>query len=47
MLANTSGGYNFMFYIDVYQGKNENNISIPQDLLCLPTTPKAVVDAIF
>ncbi len=38
-------GHNFIYLIDVYQGKNKNNIMIPLDLWPLPTTQKAVVNA--
>ncbi len=38
ILANVSGGHNFIFHIDVYQCKNSENIFIPQEIWDLPTT---------
>ncbi len=35
LLANGSSGHNFIDHIDVYQGKNRNNVLIPSDLLSL------------
>ncbi len=42
ILANASSGHNFINHIDVYQGRNEQNIGIPEDLWKL-TTQKVVV----
>ncbi len=47
ILANVSCGHNFIYYIDAYQGKNEQNIGIKEDLWKLPMTQKVVVNAIF
>ncbi len=44
ILAYASGGHNFIYHIR-YQGKNENNISIPPDLWQLPTTQKTCINA--
>ncbi len=46
ILATVSGGHNFIVYIDVYQGKNDQNIGIAKDLWKLPMTQKVVVNAI-
>ena len=43
---NTSKGYNFIYFIDVYQGKNATNAHIVEEAWNLPTTQKAVVNAI-
>ncbi len=46
ILVNISGGHNFIHHIDVYQGKNKQNIGIAKDLWKLPTTQNVVVNAI-
>ncbi len=47
ILANGSSGHNFIYHIDVYQGKNKQNIGIAEDLWNLPMTQQAVTNAIF
>ncbi len=47
ILANASEGHNFIIHIDVYQGKNSENVFIPRDIWDLPTTQKAVVNSII
>ena len=37
----------FIYHLDVYQGKNPNNIDIHPDVRNLPTTQKAVANAIL
>jgi len=37
-----SGGHDFVYHIDVYQGKNEQNIGIAVDLWELSMTQKAL-----
>jgi hypothetical protein len=46
VLVNTSQGLNFIYHIDVYQGKNATNAHIDEEAWTLPTTQKAVVNAI-
>ncbi len=43
-LGNMSGRHNFIYHIDVYQGKNNQNIGIAKDLWNLQMTQKAVVN---
>ena len=40
-------GQYFIIHLDVYQGKNAANIGIPEEIHHLPTTQKAVVNAII
>ncbi len=47
VLANSSGGFNFVMHLDVYQGKNEANIGIPKEICHLPTTQKALVNSVL
>ena len=37
----------FIIHLDVYQGKNAENIGIPEEIWAMPTTQKAVVNAII
>ena len=37
----------FIHHLDVYQGKNASNVGIKQEARCLPTTQKAVLNAIL
>ncbi len=46
ILANVSGGHNFIYHIDVYQRKNEQYVGIAEDLWKLPTTQQVVVNLI-
>lgn len=46
MLANRTKGYNNIYFIDVYQGKKATNAHIVEEAWNLPTTQKAVVNAI-
>ena len=46
MLANNTPEKYFIMHLDVYQGKNTANIGIPEQLHNMPTTQKAVVNAI-
>ena len=46
VLVNTTDGKNFIYHLDVYQGKNANNAHIVEEAWSLPTTQKAVVNAI-
>ena len=39
--------YYFIYHLDVYQGKNRNNIDVHDDAKKLPTTQKAVANAIL
>ncbi len=47
VLCNNSPQCYFIIHCDVYQGKNEANIGIPAEICNLPTTRKAVVNAII
>ncbi len=47
VLANANSGNNFVYHLDVYQGKNQTNAFIAQEAWNLPTTQKAVVNAII
>ena len=47
LLVNNSPGKYFICYADVYQGKNATNIGIPNEIRTLPTTQKAVVNAVI
>jgi Transposase IS4 len=43
-----SGSRNYqILHIDVYQGKNSNNVGIHKELIDLPTTQKAVANAAY
>ncbi len=46
MMVNESSGMNFIYHLDVYQGKNATNAFIAEEAHNLPTTQKAVVNAI-
>ncbi len=46
VLVNTSRGINFIYHIDVYQGKNATNPHIAKEAWSLPTTQKAVINAV-
>jgi hypothetical protein len=46
VLVNTSQGRNFIYQIDVYQGKNATNMHIVEEARALPTTQKAIVNAV-
>ena len=46
VLVNTTNGINFIYHLDVYQGKNATNAHIAEEAWTLPTTQKAVVNAI-
>ncbi len=46
LLANASCRHNFIYHSHAYQGKKGQNIGIAKDLWNLPTTQKAVVNAI-
>ena len=45
ILADTK--YYFIYHLDVYQGKNKANIDIDSTITHLPTTQKAVANAII
>ena len=45
VLCNNSPGQYFILHCDVYQGKNAENIGIPDEITKLPTTQKAVVNS--
>ena len=47
VLANNSPGIYFIVHLDVYQGKNAENINIPEPIQTLPTTQKAVVNSVI
>jgi hypothetical protein len=47
VLANATSGNNFVYHLDVYQGKNQTNAFIAEEAWKLPTTQKAVVNAII
>jgi hypothetical protein len=47
VLVNASSGKNFIYHIDVYQGKNATNAHIAEEAWSLPTTQKAVVNAVI
>ncbi len=40
-------GINFIYHLNVYQGKNASNAFIAQEEWHLPTTQKAVVNAVL
>ncbi len=44
--VNATDGKNFIYHLDVYQGKNTNNAHIVEEAWSLPTTQKAVVNVI-
>jgi hypothetical protein len=46
VMVNASSGKNFFYHLDVYQGKNSTNVFIAEEAHNLPTTQKAVVNAI-
>jgi len=37
----------FIYHIEVYQGKNAENIGIPEEIQDIPTTQKAVMNAVI
>ncbi len=47
VLCNNSPGKYFILHCDVYQGKNLENIGIPEEITKLPSTQKAVVNSII
>lgn len=47
VLANNAPNNYFIVHIDVYQGKNSENIGIPEEIKSLPTTQKAVANAVM
>lgn len=47
VLVNLSQCKNFIYHLDIYQGKNSNNAHIVEEAWHLPTTQKAVVNAII
>ena len=47
VLCNNTPGCYFIVHLDVYQGKNAQNIGIPEEIQNLPTTQKAVVNAVI
>ena len=47
VLVNVSSGKNFIYHLDVYQGKNATNAFIPAETHTLPMTQKAVVNTSF
>jgi hypothetical protein len=47
MAGNCSKGMYFVIHCDIYQGKNAMNIDIPREIHNLPTTQKAVVNAVI
>jgi hypothetical protein len=47
IMANATSGNNFIYHIDVYQGKNSTNAFIAKEAWGLPTTQKAVVNAVI
>jgi hypothetical protein len=46
VLVNSSKGHNFIYHLAVYQGKNSTNAHIVEEARALPTTQKAVVNAV-
>jgi hypothetical protein len=46
VMVNTSFGMNFIYHLDVYQGKNATNAFVVVEAHNLPTTQKAVVNTI-
>mgnify|MGYP006166176757 CR=1 FL=1 len=44
--VNASNGLNFIYHINIYQGKNANNAHIVKEAWSLPTMQKAVVNAV-
>lgn len=46
VLVNATDGKNFIYHLDVYQGKNANNAHKVEEGWSLPTTQKAVVNAV-
>jgi hypothetical protein len=46
IMVNATSGMNFIYHLDVYQGKNATNAFIAEEAHDLPTTQKAVVNAI-
>ena len=47
MLGNCTKGMYFVMHCDVYQGKNAMNVNILEEIHQLPTTQKAVVNAVI
>ncbi len=47
IVADSSEGYHFISYLDIYQGKNQSNFGIPKSIPHLPTTQKAVINIIM
>ena len=46
VLVNTSQGINFIYHIDVYHEKNATHTHIVEEAWSLPTTQKAVINAV-
>ena len=46
VMVNASSGMNFIYHLDVYQGKNATNAFVVAEARNLQTTQKAVVNAI-
>ena len=47
VLVNANKGWNFIYHIDVYQDKISTNAHIVEEAWHLPTTQKAVVNAVL
>ena len=47
VLCNNTPGAYFIIHIDVYQGRNTENIRIPPEIHKMPTTQKAVVNVVI
>jgi hypothetical protein len=47
VLVNASKGQNFIYYLDIYQGKNATNAHVVEEAWSLPTTQKAVVNTMI
>lgn len=47
ILANASGGHNFIIHIDVYQSKTSENVLIQREKWDFPTTQKAIMTSII
>ena len=47
VLANNAPYNYFIVHIDVYQGKNFESIGIPEEIKSLPTTQKAIANAVM
>ena len=47
VLVNASDGMNFIYHIEMYQGKNASNAHMAEEAWTLPTTQKAVVNTVI